>query len=106
MSEYLTNHIGCHEDGKDPNDIFKYKTRYDLAVGLSWRIWNDNHGQWPDQRVIDLFQEWNDCSPDKLERNERDIINHGGDLPPSPTVFLNAVFQRPDKSALDKLKGW
>lgn len=109
---YPTNHIGCHEDGKDPNDIFRYENRYDLAVALEWRMLKDNRrgiaalDDWSDQHIIDLYQEWTDCHPDKLAINERDIINHGGDLPPSPQVFIDAVRQHPDKSALDKLKGW
>ena len=101
----------CH----DRDHIAQYKSMYDLAVGMSWRVWNARGAQqywWgSDMYLGGIYDSWMRCVANNDDGKDglvgvKWVEEHGGDEPPSQQDFINAVHQHPDKSALDKLKGW
>lgn len=111
MTTYNLQRGPCH----DPDNIFHIHSMYDLAVELGNRMWTDREAgdlgeldKWSDFAIGTQYDRWMRCVANDASTgvNLNWIEQHGGDKPPSQSDFINAVCQRPDIHALDKLKGW
>ena len=91
------------------------ESMWDLTIQCAWASWRDlgDGGiaaaeRWSDFMLGHIYDWFMRCIANDASTgvNLMWIEKHGGDEPPTQEQFIDAVRQRPDKSALDKIKGW
>ena len=91
------------------------KSMWDCVIQAEWLMLDDLRTggeaaalRWSDFMLTHVYDWFMRCIANDASTgvNLMWIEKHGGDEPPTQEQFIDAVRQRPDKSALDKIRGW